>query len=259
MPAVGRWRRGSHLHSSSFLETLNTTVLTELRQFRVQYDQIWQSTILELSAQRELSQREVTALSQRLSLLADEILWQKRLAMFQFGLIMLCLGLVLFSRTASGSPAFDMPLLQNMVSRPSTSFARYLNLESPPRTPSRPSSRYKRLARSWQHFRSPSNPSASDDEGLKADSQEAYQLPTPSSEIDEPRLGLSPDSHLEPELTLRHTQSTPNLGTESDLLESEIDDDLSPPGSQAYRDGESVSPEADGDDDLMRAEANNLA
>ncbi|KAL9117664.1 MAG: hypothetical protein Q9187_005798, partial [Circinaria calcarea] len=66
--------------TTSFLETLNTTVLNELRDFRLQYDQIWQSTVLELSSQREQSQREVIALGGRLSILADEILFQKRMA-----------------------------------------------------------------------------------------------------------------------------------------------------------------------------------
>jgi hypothetical protein len=41
--------------TTTFLESLNTTVLGELREFRLQYEQIWQSTILELSSQREQS------------------------------------------------------------------------------------------------------------------------------------------------------------------------------------------------------------
>ena len=72
--------------TTHFLETLNATVLSELRDFRHQYDQIWQSTVLELSSQRAQSQREVLALSARLSLLADEILFQKRIAILQFTL-----------------------------------------------------------------------------------------------------------------------------------------------------------------------------
>lgn len=87
--------------TTTFLETLNTTVLIELRDFRHQYDQIWQSTVIELSSQREQSQHEVLALSARLSLLADEIVFQKRMAVLQFILILLCLGLILFSRHGS--------------------------------------------------------------------------------------------------------------------------------------------------------------
>jgi hypothetical protein len=212
--------------TSSFLETLNNTVLSELREFRLQYDQIWQSTVLELSAQREQSLREVTALSQRLTLLADEVLWQKRLVIVQFGLIMLCLALVVFSRNQAGNAAYlDIPLLQNMVSKPSASFARYLNLESPPGTPSRPSSRYERLARNWTHFRSPSHDTISSDDGMKAPNIE-YQLPTPSSEIDDPVMD---SSSPEGEHSLRRAQSTPILGKESDdLLEpaSETEPDV---------------------------------
>ena len=124
------------LKTSSFLETLNATVLHELRQFKLQYDQIWQSTVLELSAQREQSQREVTALSQRLTLLADEILWQKRLAILQFTLILLCLALVVFSsrNNATGIPTFDLPLLQNMVNK-SSDLVRLARSTSRPTTP----------------------------------------------------------------------------------------------------------------------------
>ena len=222
--------------TSNFLETLNITVLSELREFRLQYDQIWQSTVLELSAQREQSQREVTALSQRLTFLADEILWQKRLAYLQFGLIMLCLGLVVFSRNQAGTsaPYLDIPLLQNMVARPSASFAKYLNLDSPPGTPSRPSSRYGRFARSFTHLRSPSNDNdtASDEEGVKGAPNIEYQLPTPSSESDEPRLDSagSKDSP-EAELLLRRAQSTPILAQEKESL-------LDPSNTDRDREGE---------------------
>ena len=213
--------------TSTFLETLNTTVLSELREFRLQYDQIWQSTVLELSSQREQSQREVTALSQRLSLLADEILWQKRMVYLQFGLILLCLGLVLFPRNqASGS--FD---LQSMVTKQSSSFARYLNLESPPRTPSRPSSRYGLFSRKTTHLRGTSQDTLSDDEALKAPDIE-YQLPTPTPSSD----GDDEEEHgqnsaldsPEADPLIRRAQSTPNLAKESDDLLGESETEPEP-------------------------------
>lgn len=131
--------------TTTFLETLNTTVLTELRDFRNQYDQIWQLTVLELSSQREQSQHEVLALSARLSLLADEVVLQKRIAILQFLLILLCLGLAIFSRSGPAAPYPDLPLLvQNAVDKSSVALARYgTQFETPPASPStRPSSRY---------------------------------------------------------------------------------------------------------------------
>ncbi|CCT69009.1 uncharacterized protein FFUJ_07943 [Fusarium fujikuroi IMI 58289] len=81
-----------------FLENLNKTVLAELRSVREQYDQIWQSTVLALESQREQSNREIVALSARLNLLADEVVFQKRMAIVQAVLLMSCLILVIFSR-----------------------------------------------------------------------------------------------------------------------------------------------------------------
>jgi hypothetical protein len=167
--------------TTTFLETLNTTVLNELRDFRTQYDQIWQSTVLELSSQREQSQDEVFALSARLGLLADEIVFQKRMAIVQFILILLCLGLVIFSRHGSSSHTYLElpPVLQNAMNRSSTSFSRYgPQFETPPASPSstRPSSRYG-LFPTFTQRRSPSNDSARD----KSPSI-GYSPPTPTSQ-----------------------------------------------------------------------------
>jgi hypothetical protein len=84
-----------------FLENLNQTVLAELRNVRDQYDQIWQSTVIALESQRDQSQREIVALSSRLNLLADEVVFQKRMAIVQAVLLLSCLILVIFSRGVS--------------------------------------------------------------------------------------------------------------------------------------------------------------
>ncbi|CCC13960.1 hypothetical protein SMACR_08081 [Sordaria macrospora] len=87
----------------TFLDTLNKTVLTELRNVRQQYDQIWQSTVIALETQREQTEREVVALSGRLNVLADEVVFQKRMAILQSVLLLSCLVLVIFNRTGSNS------------------------------------------------------------------------------------------------------------------------------------------------------------
>ena len=169
--------------TTSFLEILNTTVLTELRDFRHQYDQIWQSTVLELSSQREQSQHEVLALSARLSLLADEIVFQKRMAIVQFGLILLCLGLIIFSRHSSQATYLELPpMVQNAINKSSANLSRHVPaFESPPTSPSstRPPSRYG-LFRGLTHGRSPSEESRLDDNGRKSPGIE-YSPPTPTS------------------------------------------------------------------------------
>ena len=98
--------------TTHFLETLNSTVLNELKGFRQQYDQIWQSTVIELETQREQSHREIAAIGARLSILADEVIFQKRMSIVQSVLILLCLGFVIFSRGAASS-YLELPLMVN--------------------------------------------------------------------------------------------------------------------------------------------------
>lgn len=144
--------------TTAFLEILNSTVLKELHDFRNQYDQIWQSTVLELSAQRETSQHEVLALSARISLLADEIVFQKRIAILQFMLILLCLGLVIFSRNGSAAHYLELPTLA--INRSSSNLSGFgPHFETPPST--RPSSRYGLFGRGNARERSPSSPPGS--------------------------------------------------------------------------------------------------
>ncbi|KAI9677474.1 MAG: hypothetical protein M1817_006428 [Caeruleum heppii] len=106
--------------TTTFLENLNSTVLAELRHFRQQYDEIWQSTVIELENQRESSQQEILAVSARMSILADEVVFQRRMSIFQSALLLLCIGLVIFSRGAA-SGHLDFSGLSTMrMKSPST-------------------------------------------------------------------------------------------------------------------------------------------
>jgi hypothetical protein len=145
--------------TNTFLEYLNGTVLGELKGFRQQYDQLWQSTVLELETQREQSQREVLAISARLSLLADELVFQKRMSIVQSMLLLLCLGLVLFSRSSQ----LELPLLQTVMAKSAIA----LPFESPPTSPpdTRPVSRhhtYKVLESSLSRGTHPDNDYSTD-------------------------------------------------------------------------------------------------
>ncbi|KAI0022038.1 UNC-like C-terminal-domain-containing protein [Xylariomycetidae sp. FL0641] len=90
-----------------FLDTLNKTVLGELREVKTQYDQIWQSTVIALETQQEQSEREIVALSSRLGVLADEVVFQKRMAIVQSVLLLGCLILVIFSRGLAVNAPLD--------------------------------------------------------------------------------------------------------------------------------------------------------
>ncbi|RWA11848.1 hypothetical protein EKO27_g3280 [Xylaria grammica] len=86
-----------------FLDKLNNTVLSELREVRTLYDHIWQSTVIALESQREQTEHEIVALSARVGVLADEVVFQKRMAIIQSVLLLGCLVLVIFSRGFAGS------------------------------------------------------------------------------------------------------------------------------------------------------------
>ncbi|KAH7393537.1 UNC-like C-terminal-domain-containing protein [Cadophora sp. MPI-SDFR-AT-0126] len=130
--------------TTTFLDTLNSTVLDELRQFRQQYDEIWQSTVISLESQRDESRREILAISSRLNILADEVVFQKRMSIVQSVLLLLCLALVIFSRV-SGGTNIDFPTLHSR--------ARLLSgfpIESPLESPGENSEYRRANGRPWQ-------------------------------------------------------------------------------------------------------------
>jgi hypothetical protein len=122
----------------AFLDSLNNTVFTELRNVGAQYDQIWQSTVIALESQRDQSQRETVALSERLSLLADEVVFQKRMAILQSVLLLAALVLVIFSRGYYvNNPSGDMLGHQSRLSFQSHNYRDSVSapalVDSPPR------------------------------------------------------------------------------------------------------------------------------
>ncbi|KAJ8611438.1 hypothetical protein MRB53_037957 [Persea americana] len=106
--------------TTAFLSNLNNTVMAELAGFRQAYDQLWQSTVIELEGQREQHRREMTDLSSRLTLVVDELVWQKRMGIVQSTLLLLCLALVLFAR--NGNSSIEIPFMHHVMSRSQTAF-----------------------------------------------------------------------------------------------------------------------------------------
>lgn len=193
--------------TEKFLDQLNNTVMAELREFRQQYDQLWQSTVIELENRREQHQREMLAISTRLTLLADELVFQKRMAVVQSTLILLCLGLVLFVR--SGSSYLELPLVQQMMQKSQTALR--LQFDSPSSSP--PPSGYRRhghssSAEERKRFRffgaSSGNMSDASTDGLRSPALE-FSPPTPTSDMDGEML--SREQSPEP---LRKTHSSPS-------------------------------------------------
>ncbi|KFA75193.1 hypothetical protein S40288_00204 [Stachybotrys chartarum IBT 40288] len=122
--ALHRAEQRQSLKVSQFLNHLNQTVLAELRTVRDQYDQIWQSTVIALESHRDQSERDLLALGARLNLLADEVVFQKRMAIVQAVLLLSCLFLVIFSR---GVP---IPYLAPLLDQ-SSAMTAYANATSP--------------------------------------------------------------------------------------------------------------------------------
>ncbi|EOA89463.1 uncharacterized protein SETTUDRAFT_167928 [Exserohilum turcica Et28A] len=114
--------------TEKFLDHLNSTVLIELKSFRNMYDQLWQSTVIELESMKERQRSEMGELGTRLSLMADELVWQKRMAVVQSTLLLLCLGLVLLVRSGTLGSNADVPIVQQLGNRYTSLFE-----SSPPR------------------------------------------------------------------------------------------------------------------------------
>ena len=187
--------------TSTFLEQLNQTVLDELKQFREQYDQVWKTVVFEFEHQRILHHRELYVLSGQVALLADELVFQKRVAVVQSIMVVVCFGLILFStsgvvssttlsRGAGGYLDFN-------VSRRSYSpqvFGSPGSSASASPVSTRPASLYRTHSQEHQNNNSNNNhsnnhhssPGSAHQRGVSDDSQTtgpaiAYSPPTPTS------------------------------------------------------------------------------
>ncbi|KAJ5903381.1 hypothetical protein N7504_005764 [Penicillium tannophilum] len=192
--------------TSNFLENLNVTVLNELKDFREQYDQVWKSVAFEFEHQRLKYHQEVHSISSQLGVLADELVFQKRVTLVQSIMVLCCFALVLFSR-GSGSNYMEFPRVQRMVARSYSLRSSSPIFASPSASPSstRPTSSYHENA---NHRRNLSDTSSSQES--PASPTAPYVPPTPTSplchEMDDEKIDTpqSPDSLSE---------SVPMLGT----------------------------------------------
>ena len=220
--------------TTKFLDYLNNTVLNELRDFRQQYDQLWQATVLELEIQREQSQHDAVAMNARLGILADELLFQKRMAILQSILVLLCIGLVLFSRGAVHS-YLEHPLVQSMLTRSATLKMGRSFLETPSLSPesTRPNSSHKSQAKpTYRTRKGHARVLSNESQDVIDHAAAAYSPPTPASyegqsegeagDDDHPRFqSRSPSSEYtqrsssSPSVVLHHADDDPDTPTQT--------------------------------------------
>jgi hypothetical protein len=186
--------------TEKFLDHLNSTVMQELKAYRSLYDQMWQSTIMELESMKERQRSEIGEIGARLSLVADELVWQKRMAVVQSTLLLLCLGLVLFVRSGTmGAPSdAGMPIAQQIGHKYSQFF------DSPPGTPAATGdSRRRRTFRNM--WRSDTSVGLSDGVNQMSDAETdgnrspaiEFSPPTPTTPHDPSHLGYETASSPE--------------------------------------------------------------
>lgn len=204
--------------TSNFLENLNATVLNELKEFREQYDHVWKSVAFEFEHQRMRYQQEVTSISSQLGVLADELVFQKRVTVIQSIMVLCCFALVLFSR-GSVSNYMEFPRVQRMVNRSYSLRSSSPIFASPSASPgsTRPASSHRESG----HRRNLSDSSSSQDSPTSPRVQ--YIPPTPTSNVSrEVEIGdekadrpATPDSMTVPTLgtpQFRSRSTPPVLG-----------------------------------------------
>jgi hypothetical protein len=211
--------------TTTFLDYLNSTVLSELRDFRQQYDQLWQSTVIELQVQREQYQQENAAINARLGILADELIFQKRISILQMLLILVCLALVLFAK-GTLNQYLEIPVVQRVLARsPSNRWLGLNNLDTPTQSPpvTRQSSFRKRQGILKGHRRMQSEDSI---EGSMSPADLYHSPPSPTSlsfgeqseaEVMKDEKPSLEDPEYDPNTIERPSTSPPILASEMPL------------------------------------------
>ncbi|KAI5208552.1 hypothetical protein E4T39_01407 [Aureobasidium subglaciale] len=224
--------------TEAFLENLNTTVFAELQDFKQQYDQLWQSTVIELDNHRDQYQREILAVSARLSIVADELVFQKRMAIAQMTVLVICLSLVLFVRTGGGA-SLDIPILQQMVNKSQLGRSAYyspLNSPSPDQvSPPFTSEGNRRRRGFWRSsFHSPASPrpiSRGNGNVSEASIEEHYQGENPDLRFQPPTPILGNGNETDGEGGVIVSADTSSIHEEGSFLEEGIDSDEDLDGS----------------------------
>ncbi|KAF2738643.1 hypothetical protein EJ04DRAFT_509509 [Polyplosphaeria fusca] len=260
--------------TEKFLDHLNATVMQELKSYRGMYEQLWQSTILELEGMKERQKAEVGEIGARLTLVADELVWQKRMAVVQSTLLLLCLGLVLFVRSGTLGGPMDVPIVQQLGHKASRFF------DTPPGSPEN-SGRLRRKRTFRNMWRSDTSALSERSGHLSDGAQVASDVDT-DGHLSPVQIQRSPSTPYTPsgvsdighetgsspaQLHQVRTESTdPGLLTPSDEVEKELNGDAArriealatqsgPATPRGSRDSRPSWEEVDRAVDLLKAEA----
>lgn len=225
--------------TSTFLENLNVTVLNELKEFREQYDTVWKSVAFEFE-HRVRYHQEVQSLSAQLGILAEEIVFQKRVTVIQSIMVLCCFAFVLFSR-GSVSNYMEFPRVQRMVARSYSlrSGSPIYGPASPSGSPgsTRPTSSHRE---NQGHRRNLSDRSSQDE---PTSPEAAYVPPTPTSEMSRGLCEEKADTPLSPDSISEPTPGTPHMRPQSTppVLTGHIPDLDGDEESEAYSPDSDVS------------------
>ncbi|KAF1974500.1 hypothetical protein BU23DRAFT_461359 [Bimuria novae-zelandiae CBS 107.79] len=239
--------------TEKFLDHLNSTVMHELKSYRNMYDQLWQSTILELEGMKERQRTEIGEIGARLSMVADELVWQKRMAVVQSTLLLLCLGLVLFVRSGTLGSQPDIPIVQQLGNTYNSFF------DSPAHSPAgvRRPSRRRTFRNMWRSDTSAvlsdrsghvteTTLSDAETDGRRSPVQVSFSPPTPDRLGNSPRIGK--DGSASPE-----QQANDTLDEQAQRLEV-LETQSGPATPRGSRDSRPSWEEVDRAVDLLKAE-----
>ncbi|ANB14045.1 Slp1p [Sugiyamaella lignohabitans] len=99
----------------NFFEEFNRTVTEQIRSFQFQYSRLLLSTVDEMEAQRHRTEEDVLSLSTRLSLIADELVYQKKLSIAQAVILLVVLIFVIATRTTPIDSSLAMAVHGNQA------------------------------------------------------------------------------------------------------------------------------------------------
>lgn len=87
-----------------FFNEFNNSVFSQLQLFRNQHSQFLTQAITDLQVMKKQADQDVSALSSRMTLLTDELMYQKKISLIQAVVLLVILGVVITTR---GTPDAD--------------------------------------------------------------------------------------------------------------------------------------------------------
>ena len=113
---------------------INESFAADLARYRAQHESLWESTVGALEAQRAHAEAELAAARERIEVLADEVIWMKRVGQASMVLLVVVVAVVLLGRGAGVGEALAAPLSRHLRTRNSV-FRGVIESPSPPTSP----------------------------------------------------------------------------------------------------------------------------